>query len=54
MKCKVIESDKAGWVNRNVETGRQEADPDTIRALFPSPVDRDFLEDSVCVYEFAL
>jgi hypothetical protein len=54
VKCKVIEWNKNGWVDSSLDTDRQDADRDTIRAPLPGPVDRVFPEDSVLVYESAL
>ena len=54
MKGKVIEWNKTGWVDPNLDTDGQEADRDTIRAPLPGPMDRVFPEDSVLVYESAL
>ena len=54
MKCKVIEWNKTGWVDPNLETDSQEADRDTIRTPLPGPVDRVSPEDSVCVVESVL
>ena len=54
MKGKVIEWNKTGWVDPNLDTVWQEADRDTIRTPLPSPVDRDVPEDSAREYETAL
>ena len=54
MKSEVIEWNKNGFVDPNLDTDGREADRDTIRTPLPGPVDRVFPEDSVLVYESAL
>ena len=54
VKSKVIEWNKTGWVDPNLDTGWQEADRDINRTPLSSPVDRVFPEDSVRVNESVL
>ena len=54
MECKVIEWNKTGCVDPNLDTVLQEADRDTIRTPLSNLVDRVFPEGSVRVNESAL